>query len=138
LQIVVMPLAVGDELPAANAAAAAFLAAFGIEPVTAFVPREAGGLVAMNSPPARMVAHEVTLNRESVGRVVNGVVVWPRAADRARLARPPLDSGSSGSGEQTLVIGATLPGAEGDEPRSLLLGEAFDVDADGFLVLREA
>jgi acyl-[acyl-carrier-protein]-phospholipid O-acyltransferase/long-chain-fatty-acid--[acyl-carrier-protein] ligase len=138
LQVVVMPLAAAHQLPAAKAAAAAFLEAFGIEPVTAFVPREAGGLVAMNSPPARMVPHEVTLNRESVGRVVNGVVVWPRAADRGRLARPPLAAAPPGSGEETIVIGATLPGADGAQPRSLLLDEAFDVDADGFLVLREA
>jgi acyl-[acyl-carrier-protein]-phospholipid O-acyltransferase/long-chain-fatty-acid--[acyl-carrier-protein] ligase len=135
---VVMPVASTAALPAARAAAAAFQEAFGIEPVTAFAPLEAGGLVAMNSPPSRTVAHEATLNRESVGRVVNGVVVWPRAADRGRLARPPLAEGPLLSGDRSLVIGATLPGSRDDRPRGLLLDEAFDVDPDGFLVTREA
>jgi acyl-[acyl-carrier-protein]-phospholipid O-acyltransferase/long-chain-fatty-acid--[acyl-carrier-protein] ligase len=134
LKVVVMPLASAAELPAANAAAAAFLSAFGIEPVTAFAPREAGGLVAMNSPPSRSVAHEAALNRASVGRVVNGVVVWPRAADRERLARPSRTDIRAAAAGLTLVIGATLPGSSDDQPRAVLLDEVFDVDTDGFLI----
>ena len=143
---VVMPIADVSELPRATAAAAAFLEAFGVEPVTAFVPREAGGLVAMNSPPARAVAdHEITLKRGTVGRVVNGVVVWPRAEVRDRLGRPPLPGGSEKTtGEVTLAIGATFPrppsadnGPDSQQPAAVRLCAAFDVDADGFLVLRE-
>jgi len=142
---VVMPIADVAELPRATAAAAAFLGAFGVEPVTAFVPREAGGLVAMNSPPARAAAdHEITLKRGTVGRVVNGVVVWPRAEVRDRLGRPPLPCGSNETdGAATLAIGATFPlprtaaDADGRQPAAVLLAAAFDVDADGFLVLRE-
>lgn len=142
---VVMPIADVAELPRATAAAAAFLEAFGVEPVTAFVPREAGGLVAMNSPPARAAAdHEITLKRGTVGRVVNGVVVWPRAEVRDRLGRPPLPCGSNETaGAATLAIGATFPlprtaaDADGRQPAAVLLAAAFDVDADGFLVLRE-
>ena len=138
LSVVVMPLGAAAELPAATAAAAAFRDRFGIEPVTAFAPREAGGLVAMNSPPTRGVAHEVTLNRDSVGRVVNGVVVWPRATDRGRLGRPPLLDGSSAVNGRSLVIGATLPGSSGDQPHAVFLHEAFDIDGDGFLVDRKS
>jgi acyl-[acyl-carrier-protein]-phospholipid O-acyltransferase / long-chain-fatty-acid--[acyl-carrier-protein] ligase len=138
LAVVVMPVAATSELLAAQAAAAAFLDAFGIEPVTAFAPREANGLVAMNSPPGRTVAHEATLNRESVGRVVNGVVVWPRAADRERLARPPRAAGPLPRDGRSLVIGATLPGSNDDQPRAVLLSEAFTVDPAGFLVAGDA
>jgi hypothetical protein len=138
LQVVVMPLGSVAELPAANAAAVAFTEAFGIEPVTAFAPHEAGGLVAMNSPPARGVAHEVSLKRESVGRVVNGVVVWPRSGDRERLARPALAGVPPAAADRSLVIGATLPGSSGDQPRVVLLDEVFDVDADGFLMPHRA
>ncbi len=138
LEAVVMPIGSTAELPAAMRAAADFLAAYGVEPVVAFAPREAGGLVAMNSPPARALAeHELTLKRDTVGRVVNGVVVWPRAVDRERLGREPL-AAAIGSGEtRTLVIGATLPQASRvDSPAAVLLADAFDVDNDGFLVPR--
>ncbi len=138
LQVVVMPLGSVAELPAANAAAVAFTEVFGIEPVTAFAPHEAGGLVAMNSPPARGVAHEVSLKRESVGRVVNGVVVWPRSGDRERLARPALAGVPPAAADRSLAIGATLPESSGDQPRVVLLDEMFDVDADGFVMAREA
>lgn len=138
LQVIVMPLGSVAELPAANAAATAFFEAFGVEPVTAYAPHEAGGLVAMNSPPVRTVAHEVTLKRDSVGRVVNGVVVWPRATDRERLARPRLAVAPAAGDRHSLVIGATLAGSTGDQPGAVLLNDVFDVDADGFLMPREA
>jgi acyl-[acyl-carrier-protein]-phospholipid O-acyltransferase/long-chain-fatty-acid--[acyl-carrier-protein] ligase len=136
LAAVVMPIAAEAELGAAAAAAAMFLEAFGIEPVTAFAPAEAAGLVAMNSPPTRAAAHEVTLKRDSVGRVVNGAVVWPRASDRARLGRADLaEPMPADAAERSLLVAATMPGP-GDAARATLLADAFDVDADGFLVRR--
>lgn len=144
LDVVVMPIDAVAELPRAREASARFRDVFGVEPVVAFAPREAGGLVAMNSPPARATAdHEVTLKPDTVGRVVNGVVVWPEAAVRDRLGREPLvDQGIPWGDPRTLVIGATLPRREGsthpasdiDGPTACLLDTAFDVDKEGFLV----
>jgi acyl-[acyl-carrier-protein]-phospholipid O-acyltransferase/long-chain-fatty-acid--[acyl-carrier-protein] ligase len=140
LEAVVMPIDDLADLPRATQAAAAFLERHGVEPVVAFAPREARGLVAMNTPPARSVDHEVTLKRDTVGRVLNGVVVWPRASDRERLGREPLPGGGIATGEgRTLVIAATLPqAADGAAPAAVLLANAFDVDGDGFLVPRES
>ncbi|MFM7034583.1 MAG: MFS transporter [Planctomycetia bacterium] len=137
LQVIVMPIGSSADLPRANEAARACLESLGIEPVTAFAPPESGGLVAMNSPPSRATAsHEITLKRDSVGRVVNGVVVWPRAIDRARLRRPPLEAAEPPpADERTLVIGATLP-TDGAAARAAVLREAFDIDGEGFLVPR--
>jgi hypothetical protein len=147
LDVVVMPIDAVAELPRAREASARFREVFGVEPVVAFARREAGGLVAMNSPPSRATAdHEVTLKADTVGRVVNGVVVWPEAAIRDRLARESLaDQGISPGDTRTLVIGATLPprngsgaGTAGSErPAVCLLDAAFDVDKEGFLVVRE-
>ena len=135
LAAVVMPIATVAELPRAEAAASAFAAAYGVEPVVAFAPAEAGGLVAMNSPPVRVsAAHEVTRKAGSVGRVVHGVVVWPTAAARARLGREPVAIAADGAcAERSLVIGATLPVPAADGPRAVLLDTAFAVDEDGFL-----
>ena len=150
LTAVVMPIGSLAELPFARAAAERFSDRFGVEPVVAFAPREAGGLVAMNSPPARMPpGQEVTLKRDSVGRVVNGVVVWPAASMRHPLGLPPLpvtapadgtaDGAAYGTGAappaagRTVVYGATLPA-----PSAAILAAAFDVDAEGFLVPRAA
>ena len=146
LEVVVMPIGGISELPRARAASARFCEVFGIEPVVAFAPWEAGGLVAMNSPPARAgVVHEITLKADTVGRVVNGVVVWPEAATRDRLGLESLvDQGISGQETRTLVIGATLPQTasstetkSGDfRPRAVVLDTAFEVDKDGFLVVK--
>ncbi|MFM8893748.1 MAG: hypothetical protein ACKOTB_19450, partial [Planctomycetia bacterium] len=123
---------------AAEAAAARFKERFGIEPVVAFAPREVGGLVAMNSPPARATApHEVTLKAGSPGRVVNGVVVWPQAALRQALGLTA--EGPKTGGEpphRTLVIAATAAEPRFDHPRSLVLEADVDVDKEGFLVVR--
>jgi hypothetical protein len=147
LDAVVMPIEAVADLPRAREASARFREVFGVEPVVAFAPREAGGLVAMNSPPARATAdHEVTLKADTVGRVVNGVVVWPEAAIRDRLGRESLvDQGIPTGESRTLVIGATLPPRAGngqgttgfDRPAACLLDTAFDVDKEGFLVVRE-
>jgi 1-acyl-sn-glycerol-3-phosphate acyltransferase len=140
LQVVVMPIAAAAELPAARAAAAAFLTACGVEPVVAYAPHAVGGLVAMNTPPTRHAAgFEATCKPETVGRVVNGVVVWPRAAMRPPLGRDSLAAeGIPDDAAATLVIAATGPAADGrgEQPRAALLADGFDVDADGFLVPR--
>jgi hypothetical protein len=138
----VMPIGSVTDLPRARAASDAFQAACGIMPVVAYAPPEAGGLVAMNTPPQRIGWDHETIHRpETVGRVVNGVVVWPRAADRAALGLESLAAQGVGPGEpRTLVIGATLPwpadGSRTAAPRAALLADAFDVDKDGFLVPR--
>ena len=147
LDVVVMPIGSVAELALAREASARFREVFGVEPVVAFAPREAGGLVAMNSPPARATAdHEVTLKADTVGRVVNGVVVWPEAAIRDRLGRESLiDQGIVLGESSTLVIGATLPPRAGngpgatspDRPTACLLDTAFDVDKEGFLIAKE-
>ena len=147
LDAVVMPIDTISDLQRAREASARFREVFGVEPVVAFAPREAGGLVAMNSPPARATAdHEVTLKPDTVGRVVNGVVVWPEAAIRDRLGMESLvDQGIATGETRTLVIGATLPPRDGfgpgkagaDRPTVCLLGTAFDVDKEGFLVVKE-
>jgi 1-acyl-sn-glycerol-3-phosphate acyltransferase len=145
LAVVVMPIATAAELPAAQAAARAFQTACGVEPVVAYAPREVGGLVAMNTPPARhAVGFEVTCKPETVGRVVNGAVVWPRAALRPPLGRESLaERGIPDDAAATLVISATGVGSGGGQeptgerpPAAALLADAFDVDADGFLVPR--
>ena len=142
LQAVVMPIRSAADLPRARVASNAFQAACGIMPVVAYAPPEAGGLVAMNTPPQRIDWHHETIHRpETVGRVVNGVVVWPRAADREPLGLESLAAQGVGPGEpRTLVIGATLPwpadGSHTTAPRVALLADAFDVDKDGFLVPR--
>ena len=135
LSAVVMPIGCLAELAPARAAAERFRDAFGVEPVVAFAPREVGGLVAMNSPPARMPpGQEMTLKADAVGRVVNGVVVWPAAGMRERLGlSPPALRTSATDADRTLVIGATLP-----TPAATPLDAAFDVDKDGFLVVRGA
>ncbi len=139
---VVMPIASAADLPRAREASERFKEVFGVEPVVAYAPREAGGLVAMNTPPARSaIAHEVTCKADTVGRVLNGVVVWPRAADRDRLGLPGLVSRGIAAGEpRSVAIGATFPevgGRAGEPaPRAVLLADSFDVDPDGFLVPR--
>jgi len=147
LDVVVMPIDAVAELPRAREASSRFREVFGVEPVVAFAPRETGGLVAMNSPPSRATAdHEMTLKADTVGRVVNGVVVWPEAAIRDRLGRESLvDQGIAAGETRTLVIGATLPPRAGngqgatnpDRPTACLLDTAFEVDKEGFLLVKE-
>ena len=140
LAAVVMPIDDVAALPRAREASTRFQEAFGVEPVVAYAPREAGGLVAMNSPPARATAaHELTLKADTVGRVVSGAVVWPEAAVRDRLGLASLASQGIAQGERrSLVIAATLPPAGRTEvgPVPVLLETAFDVDNEGFLVVR--
>ncbi|NDC53533.1 MAG: MFS transporter [Planctomycetia bacterium] len=135
LAVVVMPIGRSADLARARAAAERFKAACGVEPVVAYAPPEAGGLVAMNTAPARIAwDHEAICKPDTVGRVLNGVVVWPHASDRLRLGLAPLPDADS---PRTLAIGATFPSG-GEAPRAVLLGDDFAVDADGFLVPRPA
>jgi acyl-[acyl-carrier-protein]-phospholipid O-acyltransferase/long-chain-fatty-acid--[acyl-carrier-protein] ligase len=137
LDAIVMPLARAGDLAAARDASERFHAATGVEPVTAYAPPEAGGLVAMNTPPTRRGGvHETTRNAASVGRVVSGAVVWPEVALRARLGLADLADIPVGSAA-TLAVGATLPrpdGAASPLPRAVLLADRFRVDDDGFLI----
>lgn len=140
LAVVVMPIASSADLPRARAASDRFKAASGIEPVVAYAPPEAAGLVAMNTPPKRIEwNHESISKPDTVGRVLNGVVVWPHATDRARLGLPALpEAPALGESPRTLAIGATFSGGPGAAPRAVLLAEDFDIDAEGFLVPRPA
>ncbi|MCE9631183.1 MAG: MFS transporter [Planctomycetia bacterium] len=140
LTAVVLPIASASELPRAREAIDRFKEASGIESVVAYAPREVGGLVAMNTPPARIEwDHETITKPGTVGRVVNGVVVWPQATMRPPLGLPSLVSqGLPDDAESTLVIAATAPCPDGSmaRPRAVLLADAFDVDKEGFLIVR--
>jgi hypothetical protein len=97
--------------------------------------------VAMNTPRTRIEwNHETIAKPETIGRVVNGVVVWPTAALRPPLGLPSLAAqGIPDTAEATIAIAATAPaasGADASRPRAVLLRDAFDVDKEGFLVTR--
>jgi acyl-[acyl-carrier-protein]-phospholipid O-acyltransferase / long-chain-fatty-acid--[acyl-carrier-protein] ligase len=136
LAVVVIPIGGVAELPRAREAIERFREAFGIEPVVAYAPPEVGGLVAMNTPVSRIAwDHEAIHKPETVGRVVNGVVVWPRASARAPLGLASLASqGIADDADGALAIAATGAKDDGGAPRAVLLADAFDVDKDGFLV----
>ncbi len=133
---VVMPIASAGELAAAEQAAEAFHAAWGVRPVVAYSP-DGRSLVSMNTPPVRSASHEVTHKAGTLGRTVNGVVVWPDASMRRPLglaAPRGLPPGDLENG--TLVIAATIPRPGSERPAVMRLDEAFDIDADGFVVPR--
>ena len=142
LQVVVMPIEDAATLPQVQIAIAEFRDACGIEPVVAFAPRGTGGLVAMNTPPLRSFAdHERTNKIDTLGRVNNGVVVWPRAIIRKQMQREPLPLSGVPQDGLPIVIGATLSlplttfaSHELLAPAACLLEEEFEVDKEGFLV----
>jgi acyl-[acyl-carrier-protein]-phospholipid O-acyltransferase/long-chain-fatty-acid--[acyl-carrier-protein] ligase len=140
LAAVVMPISAAADLPWARHAAERFREAHGIEPVVAYCPREAGCLVAMNTPPARAAGDfEVTHKPDTLGRVLNGGVVWPRASLRSPLNLPSLAAaGIPDDADATLVISAMFPRPAGATPGAALLADAVDVDKEGFLVPRDA
>ena len=118
LAAVVMPITALAEIPAAVAARDGFRDRVGVEPVVAFAPQEAGGLVAMRSPPARMPpGYECPPEPASLGRVVAGVAVWPTAAVRERLRMEPPFAPSGADGLASVVVGATLPRPAGPPSR---------------------
>jgi hypothetical protein len=134
LTAVVMPIGHAADLPRAREAIDRFRETHGVEPVVAYAPPEVDGLVAMNTPPARMSWNHETIHRpESVGRVVNGVAIWPRVAERTAAGLPPLVATDvAADAPATLAIAATA----GRRPATaaILLADAFRVDKDGFLV----
>jgi hypothetical protein len=134
LAAVVVPLRALGDLPDARAAADRFREVTGVEVVTAYAPPEAGGLVAMNTPVSRRGGdHETTCDAGSVGRVVNGVVVWPAASMRQRLGFQALPGIAL---DRSVVIGATLPcpdGAACASPRAALLPDLVSIDEEGFI-----
>ncbi len=140
LAAVVMPIAVAADLAWARHAAERFREAHGVEPVVAYCPREAGCLVAMNTPPARAAGDfEVTSKPDTLGRVLNGSVVWPRATVRPPLGLPSFaSSGIPDDTESTLVISAMLPCSATSSLGARLLADTLDVDKEGFLVPRQA
>ncbi len=139
LAAVVMPIGSAADLPWARHAAGRFWEAHGIEPVIAYCPREAGCLVAMNTPPARSPGDfEATHKPDTLGRVLNGGVVWPHAAWRQPLGLPSLAAtGVPDESDATLLISALVPcpaHAGPEAPTARLLSDALTVDKDGFLV----
>ncbi|MFM8952601.1 MAG: 1-acyl-sn-glycerol-3-phosphate acyltransferase [Planctomycetaceae bacterium] len=138
LAVVVIPIGRQADLARTREAIDRFRDVCGIEPVVAYAPPEVGGLVAMNTPPSRIAwDHEAITKPDTVGRVVNGVVVWPRASQRTALGLPSLaGSGIDDAATATLPIAATGLRNGRNQPRAALLSEAFDIDKDGFLVPR--
>jgi 1-acyl-sn-glycerol-3-phosphate acyltransferase len=159
---VVMPIASVADLAAAEQAAEEFHAACGVRPVVAYAP-DGHSLVSMNTPPARCASHEVTHKAGTMGRTVNGAVIWPRASMRRDLGlADPEGLSLDGREAGTLVIAATIPRptsdrpaamplarsasdqptamplarSASDQPAAMLLDEGFDIDADGFVVPR--
>jgi hypothetical protein len=140
LAAIVMPIGSAADLPWARHAAERFREAHGIEPVVAYCPRETGCLVAMNTPPARAAGDfEITHKPDSLGRVLNGGVVWPRASLRLPLGLPSVAAaGIPDDADATLVISALLHRPAGSSPGAALLADALDVDKEGFLGPRDA
>jgi acyl-[acyl-carrier-protein]-phospholipid O-acyltransferase/long-chain-fatty-acid--[acyl-carrier-protein] ligase len=138
LTAVIMPITRAADLPWARHASEQFRDIHGVEPVVAYCPAEAGCLVAMNTPPARSAGDfEVTSKPDTVGRVLNGGVVWPHASARPPLGLPSFSAeGIANDADATLVISAMLPCPGSLAPRALLLADAFNVDKQGFLVPR--
>jgi acyl-[acyl-carrier-protein]-phospholipid O-acyltransferase/long-chain-fatty-acid--[acyl-carrier-protein] ligase len=136
-EVVVVPLAAAAELPAVQSLITAFAARFGVEPVVAYAPPGCG-LLAMNTPASRGQPQEVTCKPDTVGRVVNGAVIWPRVSQRAEAHRGPLPEAAvappSPAPDVSLAIAATIAGNDG--LGWTVLPERFDVDDDGFLRLR--
>lgn len=136
-EVVVVPLAAAAQLPEIQPCLAAFADRFSVEPVVAYAPPGCG-LLAMNTPRTRGPAQQTTSKSETIGRVVNGAVVWPRASLRAETERGPLPASAAATAppapDASLAIAATMPGDGG--PGWVELAERFDVDDDGFLRLR--
>jgi hypothetical protein len=97
----------------------------------------------MNTPPARSAGDfEVSCKPDTLGRVLNGGVVWPQAALRPPLGLPSLAAAEiPDDTDATLLISALLPCPAPravEAPTACLLADALEVDKDGFLVPREA
>ena len=136
LDVLVVPLTDPSALPRFEAAAAAFLERHGISAVAAFAPFGFGGLLAMNTPPCRnVVAHEATNKPGTLGRVLNGSVVWPTAATRRALGMPETSATAAVEAALPLALGAGFAGVRGESTELVPLPlPGISVDADGFLL----
>ena len=148
LEVIVLAIENPEELEHAEETARDIKLAWGLEPIVAFSPREAGGLVSMNVPENRSVAsHEVTRKKGTFGRVINGVVIWPDVFVRSELGMTPFIQGNcSHEGISrgvivgaTIVHGAVCRSRESNAEVDARLGSsslpaALTIDDDGFLV----
>ena len=135
LSVVVAVLTDAAELPAFEEAAALFSQACGITPVVAFAPAGCGGLLSMNTPPTRNAGdHELTLKLGTLGRVLNGSVVWPTAGLRRCLGLADWAGMEAFSDDQPLALGAGFAGRRGDAEDLVALPlDGLTVDHDGFV-----
>ena len=133
-EVIIVPVRSAAEFEHVAKTLSAFETMFGVTPVAAFAPPGCG-LLAMSTPPSRSVSKENTYACDSVGRVVNGAVVWPRASLREPAGLGPLtDADSQPNGDSSLVVSAMSQGSDGIGWN--VLDEQFDVDENGFLRLR--
>jgi hypothetical protein len=133
-EVIIVPVRSAAEFEHVAKTLSAFEAMFGVTPVVAFAPPGCG-LLAMSTPPSRSVSKENTYASDSVGRVVNGAVVWPRASLRGPAGLGPLtDADSQPNGDSSLVVSAMSQRSDGIGWN--VLDEQFDVDENGFLRLR--
>ena len=133
-EVIIVPVRSAAEFEHVAKTLSAFETMFGVTPVVAFAPPGCG-LIAMNTPPSRSVSKENTYDCDSVGRVVNGAVVWPRASLRGPAGFGPLtDEDSQPDEHRSLVVSAMSQGSDGIGWN--VLDEQFDVDENGFLRLR--
>jgi hypothetical protein len=133
-EVIIVPVRSAAEVEHVAKTLSEFEAMFGVTPVVAFAPPGCG-LLAMSTPPSRSASQEKTYAPDSVGRVVNGAVVWPRASLREPAGFEPLsDEAPQPNGDSTLVVSAMSQGSDGIGWN--VLDEQFDVDENGFLRLR--
>ncbi|MBT4885757.1 MAG: hypothetical protein HON07_00910 [Planctomycetaceae bacterium] len=133
-EVIVIPVRSALEFEQLANTLSQFESVFEVTPVVAYAPPDCG-LVAMNTPPSRSQSQEKTYSSDSVGRVVNGAVVWPRASLRRLAAAEPLAGEAFESdADSSLLVSAMCKGNEGIGWK--MLSEQFDVDDNGFLRLR--
>ena len=131
-EVIVVPVRSAVEFEQLAGTLSTFESVFEVTPIVAYAPPGCG-LVAMNTPPSRAESQEKTYAPDSVGRVVNGAVVWPRTSlRRLAIAEPLSENGFEGEG--SLLVSAMCQGDEGIGWK--MLSEQFDVDDNGFLRLR--
>ena len=133
-EVIIVPVGSTAEFKQVSELLSEFDKACGVRPVVAFAPPGCG-LIAMSTPPSRSTSQQKTYDPDSVGRVVNGAVVWPRASLRGSAGFEPFGDESPRSyGDSSLVVSAMSQGFDGIGWK--LLEEQFDVDDNGFLRLR--
>jgi acyl-[acyl-carrier-protein]-phospholipid O-acyltransferase/long-chain-fatty-acid--[acyl-carrier-protein] ligase len=136
LEVIVVPLTDAGEVAEFEAVAAACLERHGIMPVAGFAPAGSGGLLAMNTPPCRNVSpHEMTSKAGTLGRVLNGSVVWPTAAARRVLGFSETPEVAAVDGGLPLALGAGFVARRRNATDLAPLPlPGIVVDHDGFLL----